>query len=529
MKRALAVAAVLLLFGTTLAGCARGGQPQAVRPLVYAFHLEAKTLDPHVDDFGYDRVVQSGVYEPLMDYQPKPDGQWDLAPALAKKWEVSSDARVYTLYLQEGVKFSDGTPFNAAAVKWNFERLLALNKPPADTFRGVKFTIEEVNQYTVRFVLETPRAPFLYDLAWPLMVSPSVMKFEKNGDRAQEWLQSNALGTGPYLLKEWVKGSHITLVRNPEYWRGWKGKHLNEIVLQFIPDAQTRVLMLQKGDADLAAQIKTAPMLDSLRASEGVVVEEVPGCTMQSFIFKLRGPLQDSRVRRALALAFDYEGFCDKVLKGLGRPATGPFAGVEFGFDSRLPRFKQDLAASRALLAEAGYAGGLPSELQLQIISAFIPQQKDAAQILQSNLAGLGIKLKINDVADVSTYFRSAFDPDLNVGPDMYAWAYATRTGDPDRTMRQFTEDEIPPKGNNGGFYRNARAKELINQAISESNLAKRKQLYYELQKVLIDDPPAMYLAVFNDYICRRAEVKGFDFILAGARGPRWYYMYLEK
>ncbi|HID64546.1 MAG TPA: ABC transporter substrate-binding protein [Anaerolineae bacterium] len=500
----------------------------AVRPLVLVEGTEAITLDPHYNDFGYSQRPQRAAYESLVNYEETPEGEVKLVPMLAKSWEISPDAKVVTLHLQEGVKFSDGTPFNAEAVKYNFERIFALNMQPAG--RLPKFeSMEVIDEHTLRITLEKPFAPIMDALAKPLMVSPTAAReHEVEGDWGHKWLDDHMVGTGPYLLKEWVRGQYISFVKNPNYWRGWEGNHLEGIVIKYVKEAATRRMMLETGDADIALGISFED-LDPLSKAPGVVVEQRNAANLYMLKLRFRGPLADKRVRQALQYAFDYKAFIEGVLNGRARYPRGPLPSTVWAFDETLPEFKQDLDKAKALLAEAGYPEGGFS-LVVQIIPPFGWFQPMEAAILKENLAKLGIEVTIDEKADAPTYIGAL--KELETGPDIYAWTFANSLNDPEDNFRReyYTGLQFGKGGTNGIFYSNPRVDELIDKGVSIASREERRPIYEEIQRILREDAPAIFVAEPYYYLCRREGVQDLRWHpFAGNNGHDWWYVWLSE
>jgi peptide/nickel transport system substrate-binding protein len=233
------------------------------RPLVVAVKTEILTLDPHQNDSYDARKAQHGAYESLLEYTVK-DGKVDVGPGLAASVKTD-DAKVWILTLQRGVRFMDGAPFNAEAVKYNFDRVRGMKQAPARRLPGID-SVETMDDSTVRITLASAQPAFSENLAVLLMVSPSAAKAHATADDpwGAKWMSDNAVGTGPYRVENWVKGQTVTLVKNPDYWRGWNGSHVEKIILHVVKEAGTRRLLLENGDVDLAEAIS----VDDLDAPE---------------------------------------------------------------------------------------------------------------------------------------------------------------------------------------------------------------------------------------------------------------------
>lgn len=500
----------------------------ATRPLVFAANTEAITLDPHVNDFGYSQWPQRAGYESLIHYELTPEGDLRIIPMLATSWEVSEDAKLVTLHLQEGVEFSDGTPFNAEAVKYNFERIFGIGEQPSGRLPKIA-SIEVIDDLTIRINLESPFAPIVDALAKPLMVSPAAAKeHEVDGDWGKAWLDEHMVGTGPFLLEEWLRGQQVSFTKNPDYWRGWEGNHPEEIIIKIVKEPTTRRMMLETGDADLAWAIPFDD-LDAISRVPGVVCDEEPAATLYTFKFRLRGPLTEVGVRKAIQYAFDYEAFVQGVLNGRGQIASGPLPTVVWAADPSLPEFTRDMEKAEELLAEAGYPEGGFS-LEIGIIPMFGWFQPMAAQILQQNLAELGIDLKISEFADAATFVGVLTE--LETGPDMYAWTFSNSYNDPeDNFRRDFrTGLQFGKGGTNAIFYSNPRVDELIDEGITLGDREARRPLYVEIQKILLEDAPAIWMAEPRFYVCHQEALRAFPYhAFSDNNGWDWWPIWLSE
>ena len=489
------------------------------RPMVVCAVSEAVTMDPHANDYGYSRTVQTGPYEALLRWEEQPGGTWAPGPNLAKSWEISDDGLEYTFYLEKGVKFSDGTPFNAEAVRWNFERLGALGlQPSMKVYAAADLRVEVIDDYTVKVTLPESYAPFIYQMIQnPMFISPTAAEaheeegdYGEHGDYAQAWLYENAVGTGPYLLEEWLHGESATLVKSPDYWRGWEGNHLESVVVKIVGEEATRKMMIQGRECDLTYQLSSTD-IPELEADPNVAIWERPGIDVMTIQTRPRGPFADKRVRKAVALAFDYDSFANDILLGRAVPANGPLIPVEFGWDSALPPFKRDLDKAKELMAEAGYPDGIEGDQEMWIIPAFMWFLRSEAELLQANLADIGINVKIVEFGEPAPWLAGVFDPDVEKQPTFFAWNWGGRTGDPDSNLRDmYHSSKIPPEGMNGAFYSNPEVDRLLDEGVKEPDPEKRAAIYEEVQRILIEDQPFFWLAYQKTYFFQSKELKGY-------------------
>ena len=501
--------------------------PAATRPFVFAVRTEGVTLDPHVNDLSYSQYIQRPIYESLVEYKVGPDGKVTLGPLLAERWEASPDARTYTFFLRKDVKFADGTPFNAEAVKWNVDRLTTLKLPPSGRIPPLD-AVQVVDPNTVQFVLKNPFAPFLASMVMPLMISPAAAKQnEQAGDAGKAWLDANAVGTGPYKLEQWLRGQQVSFIKNPEYWRGWSGNHLEKIVLKTVKEAATQRQMLELGDADLADGIGFDD-LDALSNAPGVVVE--PGVSPEILNIGLhtqRPPFDNVKIRQAVAYAFDYDGFMRGVLNGRGKQPLGPIPHGAWALDETLTPYTRDLARAKQLMAEAGHPNG-GFKVRIQTIAAYGWYQPREAQILQQNLRELGIEATIDDKADADTFLGGLQEKDK--GPEIFFWRAAQSIDDPDYELRRLYHSQYVGKaGVNGMWYENRQFDELLDKALTLPERSQRKPLYDQVQRLLHDESPAVWPAQLDFFVTRRETLQGYVWNPFSNSIPAYYDLWLSR
>jgi peptide/nickel transport system substrate-binding protein len=367
--------------------------------LTLALQLEPPNLDPTSGAAtAVDEVVYANVFEGLV----KLDAQGALKPLLATWWEIAPDGLTYTFHLREGVRFQDGTPFDAGIVKFSLERAVApdstnVQKQALSVIRQV----EVVDPHTVRLHLVERNSDLLYVLAWgdSVMVSP----------KSASALATAPIGTGPFRFAGWRRGDAVTLVRNDAYW----GPHakLRQVRFKFIADPAAAFAAIKTHDIDAfpdypapenLAQLRADPSLKVITASsEGEVILAMNERT---------GPLADVRVRRALQHALDRRAIIEGAMYGYGVPIGSHFPPQNAAYVDLTGLYPHDLAKARALLAEAGYPNGLDLTLKLPPPN----YARRSGEIVASQLAKAGVRVKIETLEWAQwldqVYGRHAFD-----------------------------------------------------------------------------------------------------------------------
>ncbi|MER9603706.1 ABC transporter substrate-binding protein [Mesorhizobium sp. M0243] len=452
---------------------------------------EPPTVNIGVNRLGPTTYVGNKIYESLLTYSAdlKP------LPRLAQSWSISDDGLVYTFNLRRDVKWHDGQPFTAKDVVFSFKKFLpALQARSRLNLAEVK-DIATPDDHTVVFTLKAPYPAFIY--VHNTAVLPAHL-YEGVSDFRTAEANSKFIGTGPFKFAEWKKGSFIHLVRNPDYWDAGK-PHLNDIFFHVIPDANSRAIAFETGQVDVlrAGDIENFD-ITRLAGLDGVQLTEAGWEFLQPVGYihlnNRHKPLDDARVRRAIAHAIDRQFIIDTIFGGFGHETNGPL--------SRLSRFKDtsvetkyefDLAKANAILDEAGLkpdANGVRFELQFVPLPYGELWQREAEYIREA-LTSVGIKVNIV-ATDVPGWFKrlTTFDYDLAENfvyttPDPaigISYAYTTLEGDNAGTT-----------GGNVHGYSNPEVDRLLADAAHENDFDKRKALYSQAQKIISADVPLIW------------------------------------
>ncbi len=457
--------------------------------LVLGLDQEPPTLDPHASPSAVTYQIIASVTENLL-YRG-PDGK--LVPWLAESWSISRDGRSVTFKLRRDVKFHDGTPFNAEAVKFNFDRIV----DPKFKAGGARAALagyarsKVLDEFTVQVTFETPYAPFLNAAAAGVlsMVSPKAVR--ETGDL----VHTRPVGTGPFMIKDYVAKDHATMVRNPAYTRKapWSDRsgpaRLDTVAWKFIPEAGTRVTTLESGETQ-GIYLVPAQSLPRLEKNPAVRIEKMPwpGVPRIWLLNTTKPPFDDVRVRRAVNYAVDKEAFLSTVYKGTGLKAVAPLTAVMLDDPSLRQMYPHDPARAQALLGEAGWApgadgirtkGGQRLEIVLNAIE-YGGGADPTAQLIQSSLRDVGADVKIKAQARPPWYednYRCATH-----GPVMFL-----RSTDPDGLFALFHSSLVG--GNfNWSCVKNTKLDEMLEQGRRESDPAKRRAIYLAIEKLALED-----------------------------------------
>ncbi len=487
-RHVLALVSVLLL---------AGGAAFAQGNLVVGTVRDAVNLDPAVAVATTDYNIFDALYEGLVTYAREVDANGnvtaslDFAPALATSWEASEDGLNWTFHLREGVTFHDGTPFNAEAVRYSFERAIVMGTGLTWQISGMLGVgdIEVVDDYTVVFHLQEPYAPFLETMRLPVasIVSPTAV--EANGGitagQRNDWMVNNAVGTGPFMLQSRQNDDRTVMVANPNYWG--EGPHLDSITFRIVPDPATLRLLVSRGEVQVVTLgLSWLDMLD---------MEHLPGLNLyvQEAFPEIRmgpmnvteAPFDNVLVRRAVSHAIDYQAIIDGVMLGQAVRLTSPIPNGTFGHDPTLEVYQYDPERARELLAEAGYPDGFTFELAYPSADQ---ERFEVSTVMQANLAAVGINAELVGYAWPALLEKwDNNDFYLSVGK----WA---PTGDPHSRVFGLLGCESFGTGGNYGHYCNPAVDAVAQEAVATLDRDERAALYAELQRLVMDDAPWLFL-----------------------------------
>jgi len=485
----------------------------AQKTLIVLTPNDTQTLDPAVNyDFSGGYFLLN-CYEGLVKAEGSAEAK--IVPSLAESWEISPDGLTYTFKLRQGVKFHDGTPLNAEAVKYSFERLLALKMGAVANFTSID-KIEAVDDSTVKFILKEPFGSFLLALTsmWgPVIVSPTAVKAnEKENDWGQAWLAENDAGTGPYKVEKWERNQQLNLVRNPDYWGGWGDKYLERIIVRFVPETTTMRLMIEKGDADMAIGMSSNEDLDALAKTSGVVVEEATAMSIREVrINTTKEPLTDVRVRQALAYTFDYDQTANVILGGHAARLDSVTAKGVTGYYKPSFMYTKDLDKAKQLLTDAGYPDGGFSLDYIWLSGLDVDRQ--IGEMWQADLATLGIDLKIQEMP-LNTWWEAQGNPETAPQMMMGQWGldYADATS---QIWLMYYSGNFPPTGSNYYYYKNEEVDKLLEQARKETDQAKKDDFYQQAVETIYTESPEIWAVQTNERIARRDNVMGYVYNLS--------------
>jgi peptide/nickel transport system substrate-binding protein len=529
--------AAALLAAALLAACGRSeapdqsladdGHPAYGDTLVQASIGDISGLIPNITSDSASHEIGGFIYSNLVrtDKEFRPEGE------LAERWEISADEMSITFYLRRGVKWHDGEEVTAEDVDFTYRYMIDPKTPTAygEPFRQVQ-RAEVVDRYTYRVTYSKPYAPAL--LSWGIWILPRhiLEPAWKAGVDLRTTRQNRfPVGSGPYRFVEWKTGEKVVLEANPDYFEG--PPYIRRVVYRIIPDQSTIFLEVKARNIDMAGltPIQYRRQTEYPAFQKAFHRYRYVANSYAYLGFNLRDPrFQDRRVRQAIAHAIDKEEIIEGVLLGLGRPAVGPYKPGTWWYRDDVTTYPFDPERAQALLAEAGWkragAGGLlekdgkPFSFTIRTNQGNQVRQQ-TAEIVQRRLRAVGIDAKIHVVewaAFINTFIRKRDFEAIILGwglgsdPDQYDIWHSSKTG----------ADEL-----NHISYANPRVDELLEAGRRTFNQERRAAIYGELQQVLAEDQPLVFLYVPDALPVVAARVRGVEPAPAGITHNfiRWY------
>jgi peptide/nickel transport system substrate-binding protein len=464
---------VLITIVALLSSCSGKLDPDT---LVMIIEASPTNLDPRVGLDAYSERIDGLIFDDLLER----DEHLSVKPALAESWEIPNPL-TYIFHLHRGVKFHDGRPLTSRDVKWTFDSLLQgkIRSTKAAVYRFVDH-IEAPDDYTVVFHLKEPFATLLWNL------SDGAIGIVPYGSGDE--ISRQPIGSGPFRFVSAQPDKEVVIERNDDYW-GQKAR-VRRVRFAVVPDATTRALELRKGSADVAINALTPDLVPVLEREPNLEVLRAPGTVLSYMAFNIRDPiLKNARVRQALAYAIDRQPLIHYLWRDFARPAASILPPESWAYDDDVPQYDYNPDRARQLLEQAGYPLVSGVRFHLTMKTSTEESTRLMAAVLQQQLRDVGIAL------DIRTFEFATFFSDVTHGQfQLYCLRWIGGNEDPDIFEYVFHSDKFPPHGANRGFYSNPRVDALIDQARSQLDQNRRKQLYAQIQQVVAEELPYINL-----------------------------------
>ena len=418
-------------------------------------------------------------------------------PQLAERWEVSDDGTEYTFYLREGVVFHNGEPFNADAVVFSWERAVTSGFEYSYNWE-VATAVEKIDEYTVKAILDSPDALFLGTVAdnWA-MIPPGYFE-----DVGQEGFNEHPMGTGPYKFVEWVKGDHITMDANLDYWRG--APKIQTVIFRPIPESATRVAAIQTGEVDMVTRLSSEEA-QSLLGVENVKVIKYPVERVYYIAFNnlttgLDQPTMDAKVRQAMNYAVDVDTIIDALFDGFAEPASGYVVSGELGYGAVEP-FGYDPDKAIVLLGEADYPDGFAIDMACP--AGAYTHFEEVCEAVVGYLGDVGIDVTL-EIMESGQYWDLEANKEL---PPLFGDSWSAAGGE---AYRRLT-------GALGGWdasysaWSDPEIDRLLAEIQAIPDQDERAAAYGELQVYMQENPPFIYLYQPVAFEAIRTRVQGYS------------------
>lgn len=481
-------------------------EPKKGGTLYVAVLADTWSLDPiHIQTTTGERIWHdASIGEALYD--------WDVAngeyvPRLATALpEISEDGKTYIIPLRKGVKFHDGTTFDAHDMVYSFNRFM---NPDNQSYLLKKYeiveSVEAVDDYTFKITLNTPDNAFMAKLQARDVCPVSKEAVEAAGE---DYGTKVVVGTGPFKFVEWLPGDRIVIERFDEYWQ--EGKPLlDKVVFKIIPEEATALMQLRLGEVHIMEDVARKDIA-TLEEDENVIVELVTSIQHeQIYLNTARPPFDDLRVRQALSHAIDRQAIIEGVFEGYGEISPGPY---HPWFWTHNPEWEQPYPynpeRARELLEEAGYGPGNP--LKFELMATNQDMFVDQSLMVQAFMADVGAEVEVLPL-DKSTLFDRIYVRKAYEGkPEMFQAAledWGSSMVDPESAAeRLFTSDS----GSNKCFYNNPEIDKLFEEVNLANTLQEQKEIYYKTEEIIAKDVPTVWICNPKDATAFRKNVKGF-------------------
>jgi peptide/nickel transport system substrate-binding protein len=457
------------------------------------------SLDPALasDQPGFQAVTP--VYQSLVDDNPTTD---KLEPSLATSWSVAGSGKTITLHLRKGVKFHDGSALSAAGVVISLDRTVAINKGESFLISDMKKAVA-AGPLTLKIDLKAPDSDFLYSLTRIYIVSGQAAKEHAGSDNGQSWFASHEAGSGAYTVTSWQPNNHLTLTEFPGYWGGWSGKHVKTFQFKEVPDSNTQLLDVEKGNAEFANAVSITNAVKA-RSNKNVQVLMGPGSPFYLMFDTNRAPLNNVNVRHALSLAVPYSEIIKQIMYGTATKMNGPVPSWMTGADKSLAAPSENITEAKKLLAKAGYGASKPLTLTFAYFPGWTFEQSIAAAY-QYELAKIGVQLKISALP-WATFTQEISKPSTR--PDIGTIAVYVPIPSPGPTL---TYSFDPASEGNWAYwgYNNPTVTSLISKAETSTSSAGRISDYQKAEQSITGDYAAAWLMQIPDVFVLSPKVHG--------------------
>lgn len=472
--------ATMLLISACSSDDAKGDEKKDDKELIIAIDQNFVTLDPQ--DAG-DTVSIFGtrsMYEGLVGF----DKDMEIVPVLAEDYEISEDALTYTFKLRKDVTFHDGEPFNAEAVKANYERIIDEDVRAKRNLQYVD-KLEVIDDYEVKFILNQPFSAMLNKFAMVPFISPKAL-----GDDSEN-IGLNPVGTGPFEFSKWNQGDSLELVKYDDYWNE-DSTNVEKVTYKPVPENGSRVAMLKTGEADFVYPLPDQNIKD-LEENDDVVIDQTPSTIARYVsINTTKEPFNDEKIRKAMNYAVDKNAYINTINNGFGTILDSTMSS-ETQFYSQQETYDFNLDKAKELMKEAGYEDGFEAEIWGNTTSETV----QGMEFIKQQLDQINIDVTIKSMEE-GTLSDEIYTPETPEEAKVQMWyvSWSPSSGDADGATRSlFSSEYYPPNGANTAYYHNEDVDKWINAANETSDPEEQTSIYANLQSQAYGDAPWIFLA----------------------------------
>jgi peptide/nickel transport system substrate-binding protein len=468
-----------------------------IKEIKIGIGIDADTLNPQEQTTSLIANICDLIYDTL--FWQTLEGK--LEPRLATKYEVSQDGLTYTVHLRKGAKFSDGTTFNAKVMKLTLDRALDPKmRVPTRFFVAMVKEATVVDDYTFQIKLKYPFAPFPENFSWNICSPISAAAIEKYGEEVRK----NPIGAGPYVLKEWVAGDRIVLVRNENYY-GSKPT-VARLTFKIVADAATREALLRTGQIDICYQPIPADVA-ALKADPKITVD-MPLSTKTVFMGMncQKGVTKDKLVRQAFNYAVDKNAIVKKILFDVASPMEGPCSPILFGYHKMAHQYEYNPEKAKTLLKKANFP--FDQVIHMRTPTGYYMFDKQISEAIQAYLQAIGVKVELRTY-DWPTYVADLVKPLDKTELELFLLGWNIRLDADMALYGMFHSSTNPPKGLASAFYSNPEYDKMIEATRLEQNPEKRLALFKRASELVWDDCPWIWLHTEKFVIAYSSKIKG--------------------
>lgn len=455
--------------------------------LIVSQASDPKSLDTQASNDTPSSRITTQIYDRLVEQ----DENMNIKPGIAEKWE-QKDSQTFVFYLTKGVKFHNGDEVKASDVKFTIER--AKKSPIVSELVENISGVEILDDYTVVIKTSEPYVPILNNLSHTAL---SILDERIVKEKGEEYGQ-HPIGTGPFKFVEWVSSDKVVLEANEEYFKG--APKIKHIIFRNIPEQTNRILGLETGEIDLVYDIEGMDK-DQVIKDDKLNFIEAPGLTTVYLGFNLKRDIfKNKKVRQAIAYGVDLDSIVETVYAG-GATKANSIIGPKVVTHADCKTYEYNPEKAKELLKEAGYPNGFKTSIWINNN----PIRRDIAVIFQDQLKQIGIDVQVETLEWGAYLDRTALGEH-----DMYILGCVSVTGDPDYGINLLVNSKMHGGPGNRSFYVNKKVDELLNLGKSEMNPEKRNIIYKEIQEILQDELPMLYICYPNQNAAMNKNLKGF-------------------